>query len=94
MFETWLEHDQGRLLAVVSNGTRALVMLLDQLVDAGGHAVDPTGTGQQNGYVLSNGQHDTYDDRDTVWLNEALSIVTHVVDHGEPSAGVAWQCDR
>lgn len=24
-FETWLEHDRGRLLAVVTNGTRAMV---------------------------------------------------------------------
>jgi hypothetical protein len=25
-FETWFEHDQGRLLAVVINGTRAVVL--------------------------------------------------------------------
>jgi hypothetical protein len=29
-FETWFEHDDGRLLAVVTNGTRALVMALDK----------------------------------------------------------------
>ena len=94
LLETWLEHDQGRLLAVVSNGTRALVMLLEEPGDAGGHAVDPTGAGQQNGYMLSNGQDDTYDDLDTVWLDEALSIVRHVVDHGHPPADVTWQRDR
>lgn len=44
--------------------------------------------------MLSNGQDDTYDDHDTVWLDEALSIVRHVVDHGHPPADVTWQRDR
>jgi hypothetical protein len=94
MLETWFEHDRGQLLAVVSNGIRALVMLLEEPGDAGEHAVDPTGTGQQGGYVLSNGQHDAYSDRDTVPLAQALVIVEHIVDHGRPPVGVNWHVDR
>ncbi|SIM88128.1 hypothetical protein [Micromonospora cremea] len=92
--ETWFEHDRGRLLAVVSDGTRASVMLLDEPSDPGEHAIDPTGTGQQDGFVLSNGQHDAYSDRDTVPLGQALAIVEHIVDHGHPPASVGWQVDR
>jgi hypothetical protein len=94
LFETWLRHDQGRLLAVVSNETRAMVMMLDEPGDAGEHAIDPTGTGRQSAYVLGNGQHDTYDDRDTVPLVQALVIVEHIVDHGRPPADVGWCVDR
>jgi hypothetical protein len=57
---------RGRLLAVVTNGTRALVMMLEEPGDAGEHAIDPTATGHQSEYVLSNGQYDTYDNQDTV----------------------------
>jgi len=53
LFETWFEHDDGRLLAIVTNGARAMVMVLDEPGDAGEHAIDPTATGQQSGYVLS-----------------------------------------
>jgi hypothetical protein len=95
MLETWFEHDRGRLLAVVSNGIRALVILLEEPGDAGEHAVDPSETGQEaGGYVLSDGQHDAYSNRDTVPLTQALAIVEHIVDHGRPPAGVNWHIDR
>lgn len=93
-FEIWFEHDHGRLLAVVTNGTRALVMVLDEPGDAGEHAINPMATDQQSGYVLSNGQHDTYDNRDTVPLEQALVIVEHLVNHGQPPTGVDWHVDR
>jgi hypothetical protein len=93
-FETWFEHDKGRLLAVVTNGTRAMVMVLDEPGDAGEHATDPTATGQQSGYVLANGQHDTYDNRDTVPIQQALMIVKHVIEHGHAPAETGWQVDR
>jgi hypothetical protein len=93
-FETWFAHHQGRLLAVVTNGTRALVMVLDKPGDAGEHTVDPATTGEQGGYVLANGRHDTYDDRDSVPLGQALRIVEHVSQHGHPPAGVGWKVDR
>lgn len=92
--ETWLEHDRGGLLAVVTNQIRALVMLLDEPGDPGGQAVDPTATGRQDGYILDNGQDDTYDNRDTIPLDRALHTVEHIVDHGRPPADVDWQINR
>ncbi|WP_123827104.1 hypothetical protein [Micromonospora globispora] len=94
MLETWFEHDRGGLLAVVSNGTRALIMLLEEPGGPGEHAIDPTGTGQQGGFVLSNGQSDAYSDGDTVPLVQALAILEHIVDHGHPPASVGWHVDR
>jgi hypothetical protein len=91
---TWFESRQGRVLAVVSNGTRALVMLIDEPGDAGEHAIDPAGVGEQDGYILENGQHDTYDNRDTIELADALVIVKHIVNLGKPPAGAAWHVDR
>ena len=72
-FETGFESDAGRMLAVVSNGERAMVVLFQEIGDAGEHAIDPSmGTSESGGYVLSNGQHDTYPDRDTVPLEIAM----------------------
>jgi hypothetical protein len=68
--------------------------LFDEPGDEGGHAIDPTASGRQTGYLLSNGQSDTHDDRDTVPLAHAMAIVQHVVDHGCPPDGIAWQDDR
>jgi hypothetical protein len=92
--ETWLAHDTGRSLAVISNRVRTMVMLLDEPGDPGGHAVDPTAAGSQDGYLLGNGQRDTYDNRDTVLLDAALHAVQHIVEHGEPPEGMAWHSDR
>lgn len=39
--ETWLTSSAGRLLVVVTNSERAMVMLLDSADDPGEHAVDP-----------------------------------------------------
>src|SRR4051812_34039445 len=78
--ETWLAHDTGRSLAVISNRVRAMVMLLDESGDPGGHAVDPTAAGSQDGYLLGNGQRDAYDNRDTVLLDAALHAVQHIVE--------------
>jgi hypothetical protein len=69
-------------------------MVLDEPGDAGEHAIDPTETGQQSGYVLSNGQHDTYDNRDTVPLAQALMIVEHIISSGRPPDGAGWHIDR
>ena len=69
------ESDSGELLAVVTNGERAMVMLLREPGDAGEHAVDETaGTSTSSGYVLANGQVDTYADCDTVRLADALEL--------------------
>lgn len=91
---SWLRSDAGRVLAVGSNGSRAMVMLLEEPGDPGEHAIDPTATGRMDGYVLENGQNDTYDNRDTVALREAMAIVRHIVEYGRPPTDVAWQVDR
>lgn len=92
--ETWFEDEQGRLLAVITNGERAMVMLLDGAGDPGEHLVDPHGEGSSGGYLLSNGQVDTYPDRDTVAFSIAASAVAHLIDHGAWPEGVTVEDDR
>ncbi|MGQ4721211.1 hypothetical protein [Streptomyces tunisiensis] len=81
--ETWLTHANGRSLGLVTNGERAMVMLLADEDDSGEHAVDPGAGGVGDGYVLANGQHDKYPNRDTVPLVEAYRLVEHVVRTGD-----------
>ena len=80
--ETWLEDDEGRLPAVITNGERAMVMLMDEAGDPGEHLTDPHGEGRSGGFRLANGQVDAYADRDTVALGVAGEAVAHLVDHG------------
>jgi hypothetical protein len=92
--ETWFESDRGHLVAIVTNGERALVMLFRVVGDEGDHLVDPTaGDGSRGGYRLSNGQTDIYRDRDTVTLVRALEIVEAIVD-GVPHPDAEWQRAR
>jgi hypothetical protein len=78
----------------VTNGTRAMVMMLDEPGDADEHATNPIATGEQGGYVLGNGQHDTYDNTDTVPLEQALAIVEHILDRDRPPVAAGWHIDR
>ncbi|KUO04015.1 Imm1 family immunity protein [Streptomyces caeruleatus] len=94
LLETWLTSSSGRRLAVVSNGARAMVMLLDDEDDPGAHAADPGAEGQSGGYVLMNGQCDEYPDADTVPLAEALRIARHLLDSGTPPPEMPWAVDR
>ncbi|NEA22857.1 hypothetical protein [Actinomadura bangladeshensis] len=92
--ETWLTSSSGRLLAVVTNTRRAMVMLPDGEGDPGEHAVAPGAGGWSDGFVLSNGQDDEYPDEDTVPLAEAFRIVRHIVAHGTPPEDAPWKTDR
>lgn len=92
--ESWLTSSSGRLLAVVTNTERAMVMLLDGEGDPGGHAVDPGADGLSDGFVLANGQNDEYPNEDTVPLPEALRIVRHILIQGNPPADAGWRVDR
>jgi hypothetical protein len=92
--ETWLTSSAGRSLALVSNGERAMVLLLHGEDDPGEHAVDPGADGTSDGYVLANGQRDAYPDADTVPLTEALRIVGHLLATGTPPPDAAWSIDR
>ena len=94
-YETWFESDAGRMACIVSNGSRALLMVLTDKGDAGDHLVDlaaPEGTSA--GYVLANGQIDTYPKRDTVELRVALSALSLLVDSGRLDDRLTWVSDR
>ena len=91
---TWLESSRGRKVALVCNGARAMVMLMEHDGDPGQHAVDPSGVGSSDGYLLENGQADEYFDRDTVPLAVALRIIAYLVSTGVPPKDVPWQVDR
>ena len=92
---TWLSSSLGRQIAFVSNGPRAMVMLLrDDQGDPGEHATDPQGEGSSGGFVLDNGQSDEYSDRDTVPTKDALRIVSHLLTEGVPPVNASWQVDR
>ncbi|WP_405705136.1 hypothetical protein [Streptomyces sp. NBC_00069] len=88
--ETWFESDAGQLLAVVTNGERAMVMVLDGEGDPGKHLVYPRGEGFSAGYVLSSGQVDTYADRDTVAFDFAEQAVAHFIEHGTWPPGATF----
>ena len=89
--ESWLTSSSGRLLAVVTNTERAMVMLLDGDGDPGACAADPGAGGVSDGFVLANGQVDSCPDEDTVPLAEAFRIVRHLIARGTPPPGVAWR---
>ncbi|AQU70997.1 hypothetical protein BBN63_17685 [Streptomyces niveus] len=93
-FESWLAGSSGRLLAVVTNAERAMVMLLDGEGDPGEHATYPGAEGRSDGFVLANGQSDEYPDEDTVPLEEALRIVRHILATGGPPTDAPWRVDR
>jgi hypothetical protein len=93
-YETWFESDAGELLAIVTNGERAMVMLLQEAGDPGEHAVDASAaTSTSGGYVLADGQVDAYADRDTVSLATAVDLLSAVVD-GRERPPTDWQIDR
>ncbi|MGW5426610.1 hypothetical protein ACWET9_05215 [Streptomyces sp. NPDC004059] len=91
--ETWLTGSAGRLLSVVSNTERALVMLLDGEGDPGAHAVSAGAGGSSGGFRSANGQCDTCPDEDTVPLGEAFRIVRHLIRTGLPPARTGWVVD-
>ena len=91
---TYLQSDGGRLLTFVSNGTRAMVVLMERAGDPGEHAVSPGAVGSSDGYALENGQVDTYDDADTIPLGDALAVVQSIIEAGRPPSGTSWSVDR
>ncbi|MEV6683539.1 hypothetical protein AB0N09_42875 [Streptomyces erythrochromogenes] len=92
--DTWFESDAGRLLNVVTNGERAMVVLLTGAGDPGEHLVDPRARGTSDGYALSNGQVDSHADRDTVPFDVAARAVGYFIEYGTWPADVAVEDDR
>lgn len=92
--ETCFEHDDGHLLFIVTNGERAMMMLLDDAGDPGEHAIDASaGASNSTGFRLGNGQIDTYPDDDTVPFETALRLVHEIVS-GNPRQPAGWRIDR
>jgi hypothetical protein len=92
--ETWLEHSDGPLLAVVPGPDRVFVMYLGGEGDAGYHAIDPAGSPEiKRGYELRHGQRDMKADSETVSSENALPIVEYLLEHNERWPGVAWHND-
>ncbi|MGW3911424.1 hypothetical protein ACWEBX_07815 [Streptomyces sp. NPDC005070] len=92
--ETWLASSSGRLSALVTNGERAMLSLLNEEGDPGEHAVDPGAEGSSEGSVLSNAQHDAYPNEDTVPLEEAFRILSHILGEGSWPPDASWMDDR
>ncbi len=91
---TYFRSVLGRLLVVVSNGTRSMVVLMKGEGDAGEHAVSPDAAGSSDGYVLENGQEDSYENADTIPLADALEAVRSLIDSGRSPAETSWSVDR
>ena len=94
LLTTYFRRGLGRLLVVVSNGTRAMVVLMSGEGDAGEHAVSPGAVGSSDRNVLDNGQEDTYEDADTIPLADAIEAVRSIIDSGRPASGTSWSVDR
>lgn len=75
------------------HANRELVVVpLGSVCRSGVQAIDPTaGEGSQSGYVLSNGQDDTYADCQTVTLDRAIEAVRNIVDHVTPDPRIQWR---
>ena len=91
---TFLESDAGRIIGWSSNRKRVMLTVLNGVGDPGEHAIDPTGRGQSTGYVLDNGQVDTYPDTDTIPLPEAQRLLLSLVTHGTFPREAPVQVDR
>ncbi|MGJ5750740.1 hypothetical protein [Streptomyces puniciscabiei] len=80
--ETWPTSSAGRLLSVVSNAERALVMFLDGEDDPGAHAVAAGSGGLSGGFRTANGRCGAYPGQDAAPLDEAFRIVRHLIGTG------------
>ena len=90
---THLLSGSGLALMFVTNGERAMVVLVGHEGDAGQHLVDAGASGESTGFMLDNGQVDTYANQDTVPLSAAIDAVQHVMG-GDLDRPGAWADDR
>ena len=81
-----------RSLQVVTNGQRAMVVLWSREgFDEGIYAVDPSASdNSHDGFILENGQADSYAGNETVPLDQALEAVRYAIDHDEPDPRLQW----
>lgn len=92
--ETWFAADDGRRLGVVTNGARAMVILMNGDDDPGEHLAAFGAEGESRGYILAGGQCDTYADRDTAPLDTAGRAIAYLIDHGTWPDDVGVIADR
>lgn len=87
------ERGDEQSLSVTTNGERAMLILWGRRGwDEGIRAVDPgAGEASHGGYVLQNGQQDTYPDVGTVPLDHAIAAVRHIVMTGEADPRLQWE---
>jgi len=70
-------------------------MLLQWPEDAGEHLGDPyAGGSESGGFVLTNGQHDTYADADTAPFEDALVALHELIDGLPLTSPDRWIVDR
>lgn len=62
--------------------------------DPGEHAVDLGAEGRSGGFILLNGQHDHYANRDTVLFDQACDVVCSIIDLDEWPEHVSREVDR
>lgn len=79
-----LESSSGRILYMVTNTERVMVMLLDDPEDSGWHATSPGSTAISTGYIIEDGQNDEYADADTVPLDRGLEVIRQILRTGQP----------
>jgi hypothetical protein len=79
---TMLGSDSGRTVMWVTNRRRVMLVLVEGVGDPGMHAVDPGAEGESNGFVVDNGQEDTYVDADTVEIDTARRLLRSLVATG------------
>jgi len=69
-------------------------MLLKGVGDAGEHVRDPAGEGESPGFVMDNGQVDTFPDVDTIPLRKAQHLLLALVTRGKWPPDTAVSVDR
>ena len=87
------QHRAGGCLTMITNGERAMLVRWWRPGEDEGVAAFDTSAGstRRSGYVLSNGQVDTYRDDETVPLDAATSAVRHIVDTDELDPKLDWR---
>lgn len=94
IFETWFAHPDGRRLGFTANGIRVMLVLMTDEDDPGEHAIDPQAEGSSDGFMLLNGQNDTYANRDTVPFSIGMKSLWHIIDVGTWPENVRRESDR
>jgi hypothetical protein len=86
-----VEIDGRGILSVLVQDGRGFVMWMREPGDAGQVASEPSGSVASWSFKLSNGQRDTYDDRQTVTRERAFEIARQFIVAPERLADTRWE---